>query len=293
MSAVAGEDAPGGALGPLVLAALVGSGIQASRTPAMHEREGAAQGLRYVYRLVDLAALGLGVEALPDILTAARRLGFAGLNVTHPCKQAIVPLLDALSPEAEAIGAVNTVTFHDGAAIGHNTDWWGFAESLRRELADAPRRRIVQLGAGGAGAAVAHALLTLDTGEVCLVDVDAAKAEALADRLRARFGPGRVRTGGAGEAVQTADGLVNATPIGMAGYPGLPLPAELIRPSLWVSDIIYFPLETELLRAARAAGCRTMGGGGMAVFQAVGAFQLFTGRKPDAGRMLAHFADMA
>ena len=90
-----------------------------------------------------------------------------------------------------------------------------------------------------------------------------------------------------------ADGLINCTPTGMAKYPGLPLPAALLRPALWVAEIVYFPLETELLRAARALGCRTLDGGGMAVFQAVGAFRLFTGIEPDAGRMLRHFAAMA
>ena len=146
---------------PSVLVGLVGAGIQASRTPSLHEREGARQGLRYVYKLIDLEALGLDASALPDILTAAQRFGFAGLNITHPCKQAVIPLLDDLSPDAAALGAVNTVVLKDGRRVGHNTDWWGFAESFRRELPDVRRERVVQFGAGGAGAAVAHALLTL------------------------------------------------------------------------------------------------------------------------------------
>jgi shikimate dehydrogenase len=92
--------------------------------------------------------------------------------------------------------------------------------------------------------------------------------------------------------VATADGIVNATPIGMANYPGTPVPAKLLRSGLWVADIVYFPLETELLRDARARGCRTMSGGGMAVFQAADAFRLFTGQEPDCERMLKHFARM-
>ena len=161
---------------PSVLVGLVGAGIQASRTPGLHEREGAEQGLRYVYKLIDLEALGLDASALPDILTAAQRFGFAGLNITHPCKQAVIPLLDDLSPDAAALGAVNTVVLKDGRRIGHNTDWWGFAESFRRELPDVRRERVVQFGAGGAGAAVAHALLTLGAGEVILIDTDQARA---------------------------------------------------------------------------------------------------------------------
>jgi len=275
------------------LCGLIGSGIQASRTPLLHEREGAEQGLPYVYKLIDIAALGLGVEALPDLLTAARRFGFAGLNITHPCKQAVIPLLDELSADAKALGAVNTVVFKDRRAIGHNTDWSGFAESFKRELMDAPRRNVVQFGAGGAGAAVAHALLTLDAGRLIIIDTDRPRARQLTDELNARFGAGRaVVESDVAQAVGGTDGIVNTTPLGMAKYPGMPLPASLLRPQQWVADIVYFPLETELLREARAQGCRTMSGGGMAVFQAVGAFRLFTGIEPDAERMALHFASM-
>src|SRR5215208_6529772 len=234
------------AAGRSVLAGLIGAGIQASRSPSLHEREGAEQGLRYIYKIIDIAALDLAPDVLAELLTAARRFGFAGLNITHPCKQTVIPLLDTLSPDARALGAVNTVVFENGRAIGHNTDWSGFAESFRRELANVPRGQVVQFGAGGAGA----------------------------------------------DAVGGADGIVNTTPLGMAKYPGMPLAASLLHPRLWVADIVYFPLETELLRAARARGCRTMSGGGMALFQAVGAFRLFAGVEPDAERMLRHFASM-
>jgi len=287
------NDAGGLSSLPSVLVGLVGTGIQASRTPSLHEREGARQGLRYVYKLIDLETLGLDAGALPEIVTAAQRFGFAGLNVTHPCKQAVIPLLDGLSPDAAALGAVNTVVLKDGRRVGHNTDWWGFAESFRRELSDVCRERVVQFGAGGAGAAVAHALLTLGAGEVVLIDTDRSRADALAGALRERFGAGRASCGSSvADAVTAADGIVNTTPLGMAKYPGMALPADLLRPDLWVADIVYFPLETELLRRARARGCRTMSGGGMAVFQAVGAFRLFTGLEPDPDRMLRHFEEM-
>jgi len=262
--------------------------------PALHEREGAEQGLTYIYRLIDLEVLGLEVEALPELVVAARRFAFTGLNVTHPCKQAIIPLLDALSPRATALGAVNTVVFEaDGRLVGHNTDWSGFAESFRRQLADVPGRQVVLLGAGGAGAAVAHALLTLGVGELSIIDTDGARADRLAADLCGRFGEGRaIAARDLAQAVDPADGIVNATPVGMANHPGMPVPCELLRPDLWVAEIIYFPLETRLLRAARELGCRTMAGGGMAVFQAADAFRLFTGLEPDAERMIRHFASM-
>lgn len=278
---------------PSVLAGLIGAGIQASRTPALHEREGAEQGLRYVYRLIDLDRLGLDVRALPELLSAAHRFGFAGLNITHPCKQIVVPLLDELSPNARALGAVNTVVLADGRRIGHNTDWWGFAESFRRELTDVSRRSVVQFGAGGAGSAVAHALLTLGAEEVVIVDTDEAKAQELAAALCGRFGAGRALANPPlTAAMAKADGVVNTTPMGMAKHPGMAFSKDLLRPELWVADIVYFPLETELLREAKARGCRTMAGGGMAVFQAVGAYRLFTGREPDAERMQRHFREM-
>ena len=272
---------------------LIGAGIQASLTPVMHMREGRAQGLSYDYRLIDLEALSLRPEALPDLLAAAERVGYAGLNITHPCKQAVLQHLDGLSDDARALGAVNTVVLRDGQRIGHNTDWWGFAEAFKRTLAGAATGIVLQFGAGGAGAAVAHALLTCGVRELRLIETDAAKASALAAVLSARFPDAKVTAGwSAADAVAGAVGLVNTTPVGMAKYPGLPLDARLLRRELWIADIIYFPLETELLRRARALGCRTMGGGGMAVFQAVAAFELFCGRKADSTRMQQHFAEL-
>jgi shikimate dehydrogenase len=289
-----GAASAAGALPRSVLVGLIGTGIQASRSPALHEREGAAQNLRYIYRIIDLDTLGLTPAALPDLIAAARRFGFAGLNVTHPCKQSVIPLLDDLSPDARALGAVNTVVFGpDGRAVGHNTDWSGFAESFRRGLGDARRNHVVQFGAGGAGAAVAHALLTLKVGELSIVDTDRARAERLAQDLCGRFGPGcAVTADDAARAVRAADGIVNATPVGMAKYPGMSVARELLRSDLWVADIVYLPLETELLRRARALGCRTLPGGGMAVFQAADAFRLFTGLAPDPERMIRHFESM-
>lgn len=275
------------------LVGLIGAGIQASRTPSMHEREGAEQGLRYAYRLIDLDKVDKGARALPDLIADAERQGFAGLNITHPCKQAVIPLLTDLSDDARALGAVNTVLLRDGKRIGHNTDWWGFAESFRRGMTGVRLDRAVQLGAGGAGTAVAHAALTLGVGQLTIFDVEAIRAQQVAANLGSRFGQDRVVAGtDLPAAMAQADGLIHATPTGMMKHPGLPLPAALLRPQLWVAEIVYFPLETELLRTARKLGCRTLDGGGMAVFQAVEAFRLFTGIIPDAERMSRHFTSM-
>ncbi|WP_425928979.1 shikimate dehydrogenase [Pseudomonas sp. NyZ201] len=275
---------------PGILAGLIGAGIQASRTPALHEHEGAAQGLTYLYRLIDLDQLKLDSTALEELLTAAQYMGYTGLNITFPCKQAILPLLDDLSPEARGIGAVNTVVLKDGRRIGHNTDCLGFAEGFRRGLTDVSRQRVVQMGAGGAGAAVAHALLSEGVEQLIIFDVESQRAQALVDNLNQHFDGTRARVGhDLDSAMNSACGLVNTTPMGMAKLPGMPVPKALLRADLWVAEIVYFPLETELLKEARALGCRTLNGATMAVYQAVKAFELFTGITPDPLRMTEHF----
>ncbi|MGW5971285.1 shikimate dehydrogenase [Streptomyces sp. NPDC055186] len=280
------------------LVGLIGSGIGPSLSPALHEREADRQGLRCLYRLLDLDTIGVPPEAVGELLRAARLLGFDGLNITHPCKRLVVEHLDALDPQARALGAVNTVVFEGGRAVGHNTDVTGFAASFARGLPDVPLERVVQLGAGGAGAAVAHAVLTLGAGRVTVADALPERADELADSLNRTFGADRAAAAPLDrlpELLAAADGsggLVHATPTGMAAHPGLPLPAELLHPGLWVAEVVYRPLETELLRTARAAGCATLDGGGMAAFQAADAFRLFTGREPDRARMLADLTEL-
>lgn len=271
-------------------AALVGRGIQKSRTPQMHEAEGARLGLRYGYCLLDFDQLGLSDDALADVVRAATLDGFAGLNVTHPFKQNVISCLDDLSPDAAAIGAVNTVVLRDGRAVGYNTDCWGFAESFRRQMPDARRDAVLLVGAGGAGMAVGRALLDLGTARLQIFDLDGSKASALARSLCSQSGRNCASVADdLPAALRTVGGLVNATPMGMAKYPGMPVPKSELRPDLWVADIVYFPAETELLRAAAARGCRTLPGRGMAIFQAVQAFELFTGLPPDPAEMSRHF----
>jgi shikimate dehydrogenase len=273
------------------LVGLVGKGIQRSRSPAMHQQEADALGIRCVYELIDLNELGLEVSDLARVLDSAELMGFDGLNITHPCKQAVIPLLTELSEEARAIGAVNTVRFADGKRTGFNTDAQGFAESFRRGLPGAPRNRIVQIGAGGAGAATAYAMLRLGVGELLVYDVNTNRATTLVRSLAGIFAGARIRAiDDLPSALSAADGLVHATPVGTQEHPGMPFAAELLRPELWVAEIVYFPLQTPLLRSARGIGCRTLDGGGMAVFQAAAAFEIFTGRKADGERMLRQFA---
>jgi shikimate dehydrogenase len=272
------------------LIGLIGEGIAGSRSPDMHQREADSLGLRLIYQRIDLKVLSLGLDALPDLLLSAERMGFNGLNITYPAKQAVIPLLTELSSEARAIGAVNTVVLRDGQRIGHNTDAWGFSEGLRRALPDVSMQRVIQVGAGGAGAATAYALLMHGARDLAIHDRDLGRAGALAARLATQFPGAQVSAVTDAEAaVRRARGLVNATPVGMTGHAGLPLPADWLRPDLWVADVVYVPSVTELIARAEAIGAPNVGGVAMAAFQAARAFELFTGQPADVERMLASF----
>ena len=276
------------------LVGLVGTGVTPSLTPPMHMAEAAALGIPYVYRAVDLTTLGLDADRIGDILTWAERLGFDALNITHPCKQAVIAHLDEIDPVARALGAVNTVLLGRDGRRGWNTDTTGFERAFSAGMPDAARGDVVQLGAGGAGVAVADALARLGTSRLTIVDLDAERAAGLAADLRERRGTDAVAADPSrlADLLAAADGVVHCTPTGMAEHPGMPFDAALLRPELWVADIVYRPLETPLLAAARAAGCRTLDGGRMAVGQAVDAFELITGTRPDPDRMNRHFHDL-
>jgi len=266
-----------------LLVGLIGAGIQRSLSPALQEEEARQHGLRLHYQLIDIA--GTGVEVLPELMRAVRIMKFAGLNITFPCKQAVIPLLDELSDEARAIGAVNTIVRQGDRLVGYNTDASGWAWGFQRALPKADLSRVVLLGAGGAGAAVGHAALGLGVSELLIFDVEPSRAAALASRLGKKASPAKDLK----SALASSAGLIHCTPTGMAGHPGMPLDASWLRPSMWVSEIVYVPLETELLKAARRAGCATADGGHMNVGQAIRGFKLFTGRDADAARMDAHF----
>jgi len=265
-----------------MLVGLLGANIGQSLAPALHEDAAAAAGMVGHYHLMDVD--GPRPRTLPELLAAVRTAGFAGVNVTFPFKEAVIPLLDEVSPEAAEIGAVNTVVFDSaGRSTGHNTDRSGFrAAFLAAFGADAVRgKAVLQLGAGGAGRAVAFALRDLGVSSLRLYDRDIQRARNLCADL-----------GGSCEVLDAPEpaaasvaGIVNATPIGMTGHDGLPMTPEVVQSHQVVADVIYTPLETEFVKAAKAKGARTMGGAGMCVHQAVRAFELFTGRTPDLARM--------
>lgn len=272
---------------------LLGDGIGGSLAKPLQEGEGDAQGVSLAYRLVDGTRVGLRPESTGDVLQWAVRLGFDGMAITHPFKNAALAVADESTAEATALGASNLVAIRDGRTVAHNTDWVGFAGSLQASLPQGTSDRMVLLGAGGAGVAVGYGALRSGAAHLDVVDQDPGKAAAVVDRLATLVGDDRVSVSTDLESsLRKAGGLIQATPVGMDGHPGMPLSADLLRPDLWVADIIYFPLETDLVRTARALGCRVMTGGAMAVHQHAAAFELLTGLPADIQRMAHHFAEL-
>ena len=279
---------------PLVTYAvgLIGRGISSSRSPAIHETEALELGIPLVYRTVDFDRLGRPDSDLEAVIRVLVAIGWAGCNVTHPYKQAVLPLCDTLSEEARALGAVNTLIFRNGLIHGDNTDWTGFSWLIERQIGAITGGRIAQIGAGGAGSATAYALARLGVSEVAVFDPVTDRAHALSHRLAALFPQCRIVVSASPrEAIGGRDGIVQTTPVGMDTHPGVPFDPELMAPTQWLVDIIYFPLETPLLRAARARGLRAVKGICMVAGQAADAFGLLTGYAADRERILLHIQD--
>jgi shikimate dehydrogenase len=263
------------------LTGLIGAPIAHSASPAMHEQAAGALGVRCHYHLIEVA--GAGREQLRALLDGVRNLGFAGVNVTFPYKEAVIDLLDELSPGAAAIGAVNTIVVRNKRLIGHNTDTSGFARAVENLVTGSGHGAIAVIGAGGVGKAIGFALAGLLVSELRIFDTDRAKAEHLAALLQGHQG---IRiTDNIEDALQGAVGVVNGTPVGMLPNRGSPVPETLLRRDLWVADAVYSPLWTPLLTAAKAKGAKVMTGRNLAIYQAADAFELFTGLKPSTVEM--------
>ena len=273
--------------------ALIGDGVRESLTPALHVVEAAELGLDYRYDVIDLLELQHSGADIAHVLAEVDASGYDAVNVTHPVKQTVIPLLDDLSEQANIVGAVNLVLFRDGRRVGYNTDVSGFAGAFARGLPGVDHESVVQFGAGGAGAATAYSLLMAGTRSLAIVDQRLDAARVLVSRYR-ELVPDRdliaLRPDDAGQALADADGFVNATPFGMYIHPGAPIDVGLLRADSWVADVVYRPVRTQLIIAAQARGLDTLDGGGMALGQAVDSLRLITGVEPDAERMRAHLS---
>ena len=270
-----------------ILLGLIGSNIQGSLSPPLFADAFEAAGIDGYYHLMDVDRLP--GRRLAQLLEAIKAAGFAGANITYPFKQEVIPLLDDVDPEAAQVGAVNTVAIApDGRTTGYNFDRRGWRNSFAESLGlDSARDAIVvQIGAGGAGRAVAFALMDLGVAVLILHDLDTARATALKDDVAKHYGASRCRvTGNLDRDIAAADGVINATQMGMTGFPGNPIPVAALKPAHWAADVIYTPVETEFLKTAANKGARVLNGGGMCVHQASEAFRLFTGVAPDVARL--------
>jgi shikimate dehydrogenase len=275
-----------------MLVGLIGANIQGSMSPALFADAFVAAAIDGYYHLLDVDRLP--ERRLPHLLEAIKAAGFAGANVTYPFKQEIIPLLDLVDPEAAQVGAVNTVSIApDGGTTGYNFDCRGWRNSFLEVLGSdsAQGKTVVQVGAGGAGRAVAFALMDLGVGALVIHDLDSARANALKVQLSSQYGPTRCRIAGDLERdIAAADGVVNATQVGMQGFPGCPVPVAALKATHWAADLIYTPTQTAFLSAAAAKGAHVLNGGGMCVHQAVAAFQCLTGVTPELGRLHHAFA---
>jgi shikimate dehydrogenase len=263
------------------LTGLLGAPIAQSAAPAMHERAAQALDLRCHYQLIEVA--GAGREELKLLLEGVRRLGFAGINVTFPYKEAVVDLLDELSPGTALIRAVNTVVVREGRLIGHNTDMTGFARAIAELVIASSRGAVAVIGAGGVGKAIAFALAGLGVTDLRIFDSEQAKASRLAAQLEGRTKASV--TDSVEDALRGVVGVVNGSPVGMLPSLGTPVPDTLLHAGLWVADAVYSPLWTPLLTAARAKGATVMTGRELAIYQAADAFELFTGFVPSIAEM--------
>jgi shikimate dehydrogenase len=253
---------------------LIGDNIKQSRSPELHRIAGELCGLDVSYDLLIPPELGQDFETT---LAAARERGLRGVNVTHPYKERAAALATAADPLIARIGAVNTVVFDAGGINGHNTDYTGFIAAYRGGFGERPPGTVAIVGAGGAGRAIAFALMALGARELRIADRDAAKAEALAAALR---GGSAVRaTSTIAEALAGADGAVNATPVGMAGHPGTAIAPDLLRGLGWAFDAVYTPVETRFKSDAEAQGLATLSGYELYLHQGIQAFEIFAGRK--------------
>jgi shikimate dehydrogenase len=277
------------------LVGLIGEGIEHSLTPDLHMREARAMGLEYEYQIIDVLDPALQGKSIDWLLAQARAAGFDAVNITFPFKQKAIALLESFSPEVGQLQSTNLVLNLQNKAHGENTDWTGFEFALNSALHEADRDLVIQVGVGGAGSATAFALLRWGVKHLVLADLNPERATELANRYGQFFPNQQVEALPMDQALELlpkVSGVVQATPIGMYTHPGLPFAIDGLNPAAWVADVVYRPMETQLIAAARAAGHIVVPGGLMAVGQAVDSLRLITGLQPDAHRMMAHFAEL-
>lgn len=269
--------------GTTALLGLIGTPVEHSKSPAMYNHCFAQFGLDWTYLAFDVPPERAGAA-----VQAIRTLNMRGANVTMPCKNAVIPYLDRITPAAQAIQAVNTIVNEDGVLVGHNTDGCGYTQNLRRADVEVAGKRIVLLGGGGAASAIAIQAALEGVAEIAVFNLRDAFWPRVEQGLKAiaQAAPGCAISlrdledrAALKAAIDRCDILSNATRVGMAPYEDQSniTDRSWFRPDLIVTDVVYAPPETKMLREARTAGCRTCDGLGMLLCQGAEAFRLYSG----------------
>lgn len=264
---------------------LIGDKIQRSRSPDLHRLAGRLCGLDVSYLRLIPADMG---EAFEQVLERCREQGFRGVNVTYPYKERVLAQVSSASADVASVGACNTILFEGRDQLhGFNTDFSGFASAFRHRFGATAPGIVAMAGAGGVGKAIAFALARLGAAELRLCDTDESRAHRLAALLTREANGMRVAIAtDIGSAASGADGIVNATPLGMDGVGGNAVPATALPGRRWAFDAVYTPEWTTFLRQARAAGVEVMTGFDLFLFQGIDAFRLFSGRTVDPDALL-------
>lgn len=254
---------------------LIGDNIAGSKSPRLHRRAGQLTGHDVTYDRLIPKDMGLTFD---QVFEQARTSGFCGVNVTYPYKEVVTAKVTVADPLVRAIGAVNTVVFETDGPKGFNTDYSGFKSAYRAVRGAANPGTVCLIGTGGVGKAVAFGLIGLRARVIRCVDLDPAKAEALADALRGLKTDTQVEThSDPVTAARGADGIVNCTPLGMVGIGGSPLPFEAMQGATWAFDAVYTPVDTPFLLDAERAGLMVVSGYELFFGQGVDAWEIFTG----------------
>jgi len=255
---------------------IIGCPVAHSLSPLMHNAAAAELGIPAVYVQFEVQPADL-----KKAIAGIRALGIAGINVTVPHKEKVVPLLDRLDEQAELTGAVNTITRKDGALIGSNTDGAGFIRSLKTAGFDTAGKNVAMIGAGGSSRAVAASLLLEGVAGITVVNRTPARGKKLV-KLFGKLGTislAAADSRNARSAIEESDLVVQTTPLGMKRSDPLPVKSVRFHKEQYVYDIIYAPTKTRLLQKAEREGAKIINGLGMLVYQGSESFRIWTGRR--------------
>jgi len=271
---------------------LLGNGLSKSRARFLHELLGKEHGLDLSYTNMDLAASPQPVSIAME-LKRCQQEGFRGVNVTHPYKIDAFNCVERVATFPKGLTSVNTVVFEADRMIADNTDYSGFCAAFRACFGNSSEPgRVLMFGAGGVGLAIAYGLKAMGVHELVVYDTNLQTAEKLVNQLNDHTVIARLANQDLVVEMQQADGLINATPVGMFQYPGNPFPIAGFASQSWAFDAVYTPENTEFLQNCRQREIATLSGFQLFLYQGLHAFERFTGITPDAAKTEKMFLDL-